>query len=162
MKIGNGSVELPAMNSKYWTLYGGRYTEVPDEMFGVKLDPDQDTAFDLKMDIKDFKTPGMWETQCLVHEVVREIVYGNPVYIGCKGGWGRTGTIMACLMKAFGYKLPTASLRIQYTPRAVETPAQEDFVRDFEPLKKTLLLIAYSRIMSLFKRGPSLTRAAYD
>jgi hypothetical protein len=55
------------------------------------------------------------------------------VEIGCGGGRGRTGTALACLAVIDG--LPpehaVAFVRRHYHPRAVETPWQKRYVREF-------------------------------
>lgn len=58
---------------------------------------------------------------------------GRRVEVGCLGGHGRTGTVLACLSVLCGHE-PGAAVgwvRSAYCERAVETPAQEAFVRAF-------------------------------
>jgi protein-tyrosine phosphatase len=51
-------------------------------------------------------------------------------YVGCRAGLGRTGTVLACLAAEAGTPGdPVAWVRAQHDPRAVETPAQEEFAR---------------------------------
>ena len=60
---------------------------------------------------------------------------GEQVEIGCYGGHGRTGTALAVLAILTG-KAPdeaVAWIRATYCERAVETDAQEAFVRDLTP-----------------------------
>ena len=54
------------------------------------------------------------------------------VEIGCLGGHGRTGTALACLAVLCGQPADEAVgwVRREYCDRAVETDAQEAFVRD--------------------------------
>ena len=62
---------------------------------------------------------------------------GQLVELGCLGGHGRTGTALACLAALTGV-LPAQAVswvRQHYCPMAVETPAQEDFVARFEPVR---------------------------
>jgi protein-tyrosine phosphatase len=58
---------------------------------------------------------------------------GDVVEIGCLGGLGRTGTVLACM--AVLADVPPASavewVRNEYNPAAVETDAQEEWVRWF-------------------------------
>lgn len=159
IRVGHGSLKLPMLFGQFYTIYGGPYPVRPMRMVGVKLDPKQHVPYDIALDIDDFKTPDMAETLEVVHEIAKEIVAGNPVYIGCMGGWGRTGTIMACVAKAFGDTTPIARTRAEYQSRAIENYAQEDFVRDFEPLGKTLRLIRIYRIMALLSGRKDLTRS---
>lgn len=58
---------------------------------------------------------------------------GERVEIGCLGGHGRTGTALACAAVLTGLPAAdaTAWVRRAYCGHAVETPAQEAFVRAF-------------------------------
>ena len=58
---------------------------------------------------------------------------GERVEIGCIGGHGRTGTLLACMVVLAGYE-PTAAIdyvRSQYCHHAVETQGQEEWVKWF-------------------------------
>uniref|UniRef100_A0AAU2VG89 Protein phosphatase n=1 Tax=Streptomyces sp. NBC_00003 TaxID=2903608 RepID=A0AAU2VG89_9ACTN len=58
------------------------------------------------------------------------------VEVACGGGFGRTGTALACLAVLDG--VPNADavayVRENYSPRAVETPWQRGFVARFGPM----------------------------
>jgi len=56
---------------------------------------------------------------------------GESVELGCLGGHGRTGTALACLAVLAGHPADDAVrwVRQAYCPGAVETAAQESFVR---------------------------------
>jgi protein-tyrosine phosphatase len=58
---------------------------------------------------------------------------GELVEIGCLGGTGRTGTVLACMAVLVG--VPPAQavdwVRDAYRAEAIETPEQEDWVRWF-------------------------------
>jgi hypothetical protein len=55
---------------------------------------------------------------------------GEHLEVGCAGGLGRTGTVLACLAILAG--IPPAEAvawtRVNYDPRAVETAEQEEWV----------------------------------
>ena len=57
------------------------------------------------------------------------------VEVACSGGQGRTGTALACLAVLDGTPATDAVryVRRHYNPRAVETPWQRRYVRQFEP-----------------------------
>ena len=58
---------------------------------------------------------------------------GDVVEVGCMGGLGRTGTVLACMAVLAG-EPPTFAVdwvRREYNPAAVETSAQEQWVRWF-------------------------------
>jgi hypothetical protein len=58
---------------------------------------------------------------------------GERVEVGCAGGLGRTGTVLACMATVAGVPAAEAVewVRANYEPQAVETPEQEAFVRAF-------------------------------
>jgi len=79
---------------------------------------------------------------------------GEKIYIGCMGGWGRTGLFMALLAKATGISDPVAFIREYYTPHAVETKEQQDYVANFDvsPIQRELWRWAWKvRLASIFK-----------
>ena len=56
---------------------------------------------------------------------------GGRVLVHCVGGLGRSGTIAACLLRSRGVSAEEAiaMVRAARSPRAIETHAQEAFVR---------------------------------
>jgi hypothetical protein len=60
---------------------------------------------------------------------------GERVEVACGGGIGRTGTVVACLAMLAGTPAADAVAwaRANYHERAVETPWQRAWVRDFPP-----------------------------
>jgi protein-tyrosine phosphatase len=68
-----------------------------------------------------------------IHEAHGIIEGGGLVEVGCQGGIGRTGTVIACWAILDGVKPKDAVpwVREQYLVRAVETPAQEWWVEWF-------------------------------
>jgi protein-tyrosine phosphatase len=58
---------------------------------------------------------------------------GERVEVGCLGGLGRTGTVLACMATLAGVPAGEAVtwVRANYDVRAVETPEQEEWVREF-------------------------------
>ncbi len=58
----------------------------------------------------------------------------GDVAVACMGGVGRTGTVAACALVAAGLGAGAAIARVREVrhPEAVETPAQEAFVRAYE------------------------------
>ncbi len=57
----------------------------------------------------------------------------GDVAVACMGGVGRSGTVVACALVAAGWEAQAAIERVREVrhPTAVETRAQEDFVRKF-------------------------------
>ena len=58
----------------------------------------------------------------------------TSVAVACMGGVGRTGVVAACALVAAGWRAADAIGRVRLVrhPEAVETPAQEAFVRAYE------------------------------
>ena len=58
---------------------------------------------------------------------------GETVEVGCLGGLGRTGTVLACMTVPTGLDAPSAVawVRKNYRPEAVETADQEQWVAWF-------------------------------
>jgi len=58
---------------------------------------------------------------------------GEEVEVGCYGGLGRTGTVLACMATLSGVRASDAVawVRANYDARAVETPEQERWVHWF-------------------------------
>lgn len=58
---------------------------------------------------------------------------GERVEIGCIGGLGRTGTALACMAILAGVPADRAVawVRAHYKPRAIENPAQAQWVHRF-------------------------------
>jgi hypothetical protein len=58
---------------------------------------------------------------------------GELVEVGCLGGSGRTGTVLACMaiLAGVGPSDAVAWVRESYRPQAVETPEQEAWVEWF-------------------------------
>lgn len=82
----------------------------------------------------DFSVPACDEIahQQIIDAFIRACK-GEVVEIGCIGGHGRTGTILACMHVIAGYDPDFAInlARRNYCHHAVETPEQEEWVRQF-------------------------------
>lgn len=81
----------------------------------------------------DFRLPAdRAATRELLHEVWERSA-GTRVEVACGGGMGRTGTALACLAVLDGVPADeaVAFVRAGYHPRAVETPWQRRYVRNF-------------------------------
>lgn len=83
----------------------------------------------------DFRLPADRATARDVFQEVWSRAAGERVEVACGGGMGRTGTALACLAVLDGVPADeaVAFVRSGYHPRAVETPWQRRYVRNFAP-----------------------------
>lgn len=121
---------------KLWgaRLAAGPFTALPEGAFGLCLDPhapNRDAAA-LTLDIVDFGLPDPAALRATL-DALKAAMAAEPdrlFYVGCKAGLGRTGTVLACLAAECGVEGdPVEWVRARHDPRAVETPAQEEFAR---------------------------------
>lgn len=112
----------------------GPFAALPEGAFGLCLDPHAPNraAAALTLDIVDFGLPDPIALRATL-DALRAAMAEQPerlFYVGCRAGLGRTGTILACLAAEMGMPGdPVAWVRAEHDPRAVETPAQEEFAR---------------------------------
>ena len=80
----------------------------------------------------------------LLRQAHEHAVAGGSLAIACRGGCGRTGTAIAALAILAGMEPGSAVdwTRCHYSPRAVETPWQRDWVETFPvpPVLRILIL----------------------
>ncbi|MBU1107781.1 MAG: dual specificity protein phosphatase family protein [Candidatus Riflebacteria bacterium] len=90
--------------------------------------------------IVDYSVPGVAEMQEVVAIINQLLEEGRHIYLHCRGGIGRTGTVVGCWLCSQGYngnaaldelaKLFSASNAARFT-RSPETEEQRDFVKGF-------------------------------
>lgn len=83
---------------------------------------------------RDFGLPECWLGAAdAIHRAYDRARTGERVEIGCAGGLGRTGTVLACMAILSGVPSDEAVgwVRTNYDSRAVETVEQEEWVRWF-------------------------------
>ncbi|MEU5037518.1 protein-tyrosine phosphatase family protein [Streptomyces rubiginosohelvolus] len=83
----------------------------------------------------DFRLPADREEARVLLREVWERAADERVEVACGGGMGRTGTALAALAVLDGVPAEgaVAFVRAGYHPRAVETPWQRRYVRNFAP-----------------------------
>lgn len=118
-------------------IVGGPYDAYPgrDYAFGVCVRAERvpSNGYDVHLPIHDFSVPqDDADVVLALKNTLHAALTGRTVYVGCMGGWGRTGLFMALLAKAAGIENPVEYVRSNYTPRAVETKGQLDFVEKFD------------------------------
>jgi hypothetical protein len=106
-----------------------------ERTFGLYLDPRWEPTWPADLiDWEDFGLPTNPEVAAQqIVDAFRRARRGELVEVGCLGGRGRTGTVLACMAVLAG--VPTAEgvawVRANYLPQAVETADQEAWVRWF-------------------------------
>jgi len=125
-----GRLELP-LGGQRISISGGPFDAMPDGARGLCLE----ARAEWQLDVPDFGLPDEAGLRAVLADML-EAMRAAPdgaYHIGCKAGLGRTGTAMACLSIMAGAVEgdPVAWLRAAYNAEAIETPAQEDFVRRF-------------------------------
>lgn len=117
-------------------VYGGPWADRPALIQGVKLAPEMMGEAQWFLPIRDFSIPlNSMATDRIVREVLLALMVNprEPVYVGCRGGLGRTGLFLSLLAKSLGVQNPVEYVRRHYDHYAVETGEQAQFVQDYEP-----------------------------
>ncbi len=88
--------------------------------------------------IRDGQPPGSVEAMWRILDDVREGRTSANVAVACMGGVGRTGTVAACALVEAGLDADRAiaAVRDARHPGAVETEAQQEFVRRFAQARR--------------------------
>lgn len=117
-------------------LYGGPFestSKLFEGMHRVKLDRVLKGPFEDCFHIPDFSVPEdikhFWVT---VFRMCKILIKDKQMLVGCRGGIGRTGLMMASIFSVFEKGDPVVAVREEYLPYAVETAKQEAFVRKFD------------------------------
>lgn len=82
--------------------------------------------------IPDLAPPGLDQAIRICRLVERAMRAGEGVAVHCRGGLGRTGTVLAAVLVWLGDGAEEAIVRVRAArPMAIQTKAQADFVRAF-------------------------------
>lgn len=138
MKFGNGSV----------VIHAGSYWRRPDGLVGVKLAREIDKPCDIDLPIADYATPSIAAATAALTQCAERLGRGEELYVGCYGGFGRTGLFLALMAKASGEVDPVRFIRASYDTSAVETDQQREFVETFPiiPVAEAWSLAAQTRL----------------
>jgi hypothetical protein len=104
--------------------------------------------------IKDYSVPDPVPAYRALERFLNQAIEDGEVFVGCAGGIGRTGLIMALCAKAAGDPNPIKTVRAQYKSHAVETMEQNGFVSGFPTalLAVNLNRAAFVRAFKFWKR----------
>ncbi|UOX39990.1 putative protein-tyrosine phosphatase [Vibrio phage V-YDF132] len=140
--FGHGHLDIVDRESGYmFRVYGGSFLSFPvnRDIYGVKLAPEIQKKHDLDFPIQDFSTPKIHDLVMKVETIIEAGIDHCEVYIGCMGGYGRTGTVIsAVVMGATGCTAEEAVtlVRRYIHPHCVETEGQLGLLAQFEVLMK--------------------------
>ena len=111
------AVEPPFPRS-YWVVAGrlaaGAYPDAPPGETGVDVVVDltaadeglarydEDGVRRLSFPVRDFSVPGEDELVATLDAIDAELTAGRVVYLHCRGGLGRTGTVVGCWLARHG------------------------------------------------------------
>jgi hypothetical protein len=126
-----GTLKIALNRWQYFVVTGGPFTDCPKTMQGVKMAKEIKAACAVDIPTVDFQTPDRKTLYRGLSKALDLILAGEPVYVGCMGGKGRTGLFLAVLAKSFGIKKPVEFVRANYYSHAVETPEQYLYVKRF-------------------------------
>lgn len=94
--------------------------------------PREQEVANLWVPIVDFSVPTTSQIKHSLEDMIHVSLTGTiVVYVGCMGGVGRTGLILAMFTALCGAKDPLTYVRANYNPHAVETREQEELLRKF-------------------------------
>jgi len=93
----------------------------------------------LRFQIPDLGRPASAEAlSAFLDELLLRLGRHETIYLHCLAGLGRTGTVLACLLKTAGaLGDPVGLVRAIYDARALETEEQQRFARSFVPARAT-------------------------
>ena len=91
----------------------------------------------LRFQIADFGRPAnAGALSVFLDDLLLRLRRRETIYLHCFAGIGRTGTVLACLLKTAGAAGdPVELVRAIYDPRALETEEQQRFARGFVPTR---------------------------
>lgn len=159
--IGNGSLKIVLRSGEYFTIWGGPSRSALPSLTYARVAAEVTMPSVVSMDIPDFSVPAKRQVDEFLGGVVPMILTGEPIYVGCMGGFGRTGMALALICRAFGIKRAVNYVRKNYHPSAVETHAQEQFVSHYKVTDLVKDRVENFQLFSLARANRSLTLSPY-
>ena len=133
--------------TKLWAGAFEYWPTMPQYTYRVSM-LEHDSDADLHIKTEDFSVPDVSTLESGVATVVRKLLWGQMVYVGCGWGIGRTGLFLAALQKAemlarlrftresWDHKtvarVAVSEVRERYNPAAVEKPIQHAYLADLQ------------------------------
>ena len=132
----------------YFTVVGGPYMDRPNTYVGVKMAEEVNRPCDVDIPTRDYDVPPMDKLDAGLEQAVVYLLAGEPLYVGCMGGKGRTGLFLAVLAKVLGVVNPVEYVRAEYYSHAVETEPQYKYVTEYEAPASVTKAIRRARLMA--------------
>lgn len=138
---GSLKINLPfKFAGQFLEVHGGpydRFKRITPDTIGicVRQENTRGKEIDAHVPIVDFQTPTKKMRPAFekaMRKALGAALRGQPVYVGCMGGMGRTGLFLAVLAKAAGVDKPVEFVRENYYHGAVETSEQKRFVETYD------------------------------
>lgn len=127
-------ITFPHAGTRLHFIFGPYRERVPGT-YGVRLTEDHqlDAPCDLHFPIRDYGVPDARSFEMLLINLIKIAEEGHVVYVGCYGGIGRTGMIVAGLARVLIAGVnPVSWAREYYLGHAVETERQEVLISTFD------------------------------
>lgn len=153
----HGSIALPLWRGSVFVVAGGPYRKKPEKYFGVKMAAEIKLPCAVDVPVVDFSTPSVEELERGVMETLDLVLAGKPVYVGCIGGIGRTGMMLAALAKVFGIEEPIQYVRQNYYSHAVETPEQKALLEQWVVPPHIKKRVFWAKVKNVFSKKKVLT-----
>ena len=149
------SADYNFLTMKTWRVYAGPFRDAPFKgVFNVNLQAEPQEGYapiHYRLPIQDFGIPTVRAASFACAMIIyQKVARRREVYIGCRGGIGRTGLVLSLLTKIIfnvSGKDAIHYVRMQYYREAVETSAQQKFIEDF-PVRSLRYLFKACKIVS--------------
>ncbi len=133
----NGAFEVTYLGQRL-QFFGGPFklsAQHPDA-FLVKCATEQTGVYHAAIPCEDFRAFDPADLYKAVDAALDAAFRGSPIYAGCAGGIGRTGTFLAAVLKVFfPDENPVDTVRDVYLSYAVETADQRKLLASFDVSK---------------------------
>lgn len=128
----------------------------------LEASPVAEFGFDVAhIPLRDRRAPEQGLIDVFVRYVRRTVAAGTPVVVHCLGGYGRTGTMLACHLVHRGRTAEEALTEVRgKRPGSVEPGEQEETVREYERRIKSVTGPG-SRVKTRVTRDSRLSQGGY-